>query len=120
MWIKTNDTVMVMAGEDRGTRGKVLRIVRDKSGTGKDRLVVEGVNRVYRHVRRSQRNPQGGRLSVEMPVPQSNVALLCASCGKPTRVGARFATDGSKERFCKKCGAAAGMISPPKRAPAKK
>ena len=77
MWIRANDTVVIIRGEDRGTRGKVLRMVRDKSGNGADRVVVEGVNRVYRHVRRSQRNPQGGRLSVEMPVPQSNVALLC-------------------------------------------
>jgi large subunit ribosomal protein L24 len=116
MWIRTNDTVMIIRGESRGTRGKVLRRIRDKSGNGADRVVVEGVNRVYRHVRRSQRNPQGGRLSVEMPVPQSNVALVCQACGKPTRVGARFLADGAKERYCKKCGASVGMISPAKTA----
>ena len=115
MWIRTNDTVVIIRGEDRGTRGKVLRVVRDKSGKGADRVVVEGVNRVYRHVRRSQRNPQGGRLSVEMPVPQSNVALLCQACGKPTRVGARFLDDGVKERFCKKCGASLGRSRRPGR-----
>jgi large subunit ribosomal protein L24 len=114
MWIRTNDMVMIIRGEERGTRGKVLRMVRDKSGKGADRLVVEGVNRVYRHVRKSQRNPQGGRLNVEMPVAQSNVALLCQACGKPTRVGARFLKDGAKERYCKKCGASVGMISPAK------
>src|SRR5208283_4820098 len=114
MWIRKSDTVVIIRGEDRGTRGKVLRMVRDKSGKGADRVVVEGVNRVYRHVRRSQRNPQGGRLSVEMPVPQSNVALLCQGCGKPTRVGARFLDDGAKERYCKKCGATVGVISPAK------
>ena len=119
MWIRTNDTVMIIRGEDRGTRGKILRVIRDKSGQGADRVVVEGVNRVYRHVRRSQRNPQGGRLSVEMPVPQSNVALLCPACGKPTRVGARFQDDGAKERFCKKCGAAVGAVSPARAAHAK-
>jgi len=111
MWIRTNDTVVIIRGEDRGTRGKILRVVRDKSGRGADRVVVEGVNRVYRHVRRSQRNPQGGRLSVEMPVPQSNVALFCQACGKPTRVGARFLDDGVKERFCKKCGTGLGFLS---------
>jgi large subunit ribosomal protein L24 len=116
MWIKKNDTVVMIKGDDRGTRGKVLRVVADKSGGGAGRLVVEGVNRVYRHVRRSQRNPQGGRLSVEMPVAQSNVALLCPACGKPTRVGARPLADGAKERYCKKCGAAVGMIMPPKSA----
>ena len=77
MWIRKNDTVVMIRGEDRGSRGKVLRVIRDKEGQGAGRVVVEGVNRVYRHVKRSQRNPQGGRLSVEMPVPQCNVALLC-------------------------------------------
>jgi large subunit ribosomal protein L24 len=119
MWIRTNDTVVIIRGEDRGTRGKVLRRIRDKSGNGADRVVVEGVNRVYRHVRRSQRNPQGGRLSVEMPIPQSNVALLCQACSKPTRVGARFLQDGAKERYCKKCGASVGLISPAKSAQGK-
>jgi large subunit ribosomal protein L24 len=120
MWIRTNDTVVMIKGESRGTRGKVLRVIRDKAGNGADRLVVEGVNRVYRHVRRSQRNPQGGRLSVEMPVAQSNVALLCPACGKPTRVGARFLDDGGKERYCKQCGAGVGVIAPSKTAHAKK
>jgi len=114
MWIRTNDTVMVITGDDRGTRGKVLRVVKS---TGK--VVVEGVNRVYRHVRRSQRNPQGGRLSVEMPIPASNVALVCKSCGAATRVGSRRQSDGSKERFCKKCGASNGAIAPPKASSAK-
>ena len=119
MWIRKNDTVVVIRGDERGTRGKVLRVVRDKSGKGADRVVVEGVNRVYRHVRRSQRNPQGGRLSVEMPIAQSNVALLCQACGKPTRVAARFLDDGSKERYCKKCGASVGVIAPARTSHAK-
>ena len=82
MWIKANDTVKVIAGEDRGTTGKVLRVDR-KAG----KLVVEGVNRVYKHVRRSQKNPQGGRLSKEMPVAVSNVQLVCEGCGAATRAG---------------------------------
>jgi large subunit ribosomal protein L24 len=114
MWIRKNDTVVMIKGDDRGTRGKVLRVLRDKEGGGAGRVVVEGVNRVYKHVRRSQRNPQGGRLSVEMPVPQSNVALLCPSCAKPTRVGARSAADGAKERYCKKCGSSVGVVVPAK------
>ena len=72
MWIKANDTVKVITGEDRGTTGKVLRVDR-KAG----KLVVEGVNRVYKHVRRSQKNPQGGRLSKEMPIAVGNVQLVC-------------------------------------------
>jgi large subunit ribosomal protein L24 len=109
MWIKANDTVQVMAGEDRGTRGKVLRVERS---TGK--LVVEGVNRVFKHVRRSQRNPQGGRLSKEMPIQACNVLLVCEKCGAAARFGARYLADGAKERYCKKCGAGNGAIAPPK------
>ena len=109
MWIKTNDSVKVIAGEDRGATGKVLRVNR-KAG----KLVVEGVNRVYKHVRRSQRNPQGGRLSMEMAIPLSNVALVCQSCKAATRTGSRRLPDGSKERYCKKCGAASGAIAPPR------
>src|SRR2546430_9874601 len=99
MHIKTTDTVEVKPGDGKGRRGKVLSIDR-RIG----RLVVEGVNRVYKHVRRSQKNPQGGRLSKEMPVQISNVLLLCSRCGKGVRTGARFAKDGSKERNCKKSG----------------
>jgi large subunit ribosomal protein L24 len=109
MLIRANDTVEVITGDDRGTRAKVLRIDR---AAGK--LVVENVNRVYKHVRKSQRNPKGGRLSKEMPVSLSNVLLVCEACHKASRLGARFLADGSKERYCKKCGAGNGQVSPPK------
>jgi large subunit ribosomal protein L24 len=115
MWIKTNDSVKVIAGEDRGTVGKVLRVGRK---TGK--LVVEGVNRVYKHVHRSQKNPQGGRLSKEMPISASNVQLVCEKCGKATRLGVRYLQSGAKERYCKKCGAGNGQVSPAKERYAKK
>ncbi len=115
MWIKTNDTVRVIAGEDRGTTAKVLRVNR-KTG----RLVVEGVNRVYKHVKRSQKNPQGGRLSKEMPIAVSNVLLVCEGCGAATRLGVRYLPNGGKERYCKKCGAGNGQVSPPKTRYAKK
>ena len=78
------------------------------------KLVVEGINRVYKHVRRSQRNPQGGRLSMEMAIPLSNVALVCQSCKAAARFGARILPDGGKERYCKKCGAGNGTIAPAK------
>jgi large subunit ribosomal protein L24 len=77
---------------------------------------VEGVNRVKKHIRRSQKYPQGGVLSKEMPVQLSNLKYVCQSCGASTRLGARFLADGSKERFCKKCGASAGPIAPAKAA----
>ena len=115
MWIKANDTVKVITGEDQGTTGKVVSVNR-KAG----KLVVEGVNRVYKHVRRSQKNPQGGRLSKEMPIQLSNVLLVCEACGAATRLGARYLNDGAKERYCKKCGAGNGQVSPPKASYAKK
>jgi large subunit ribosomal protein L24 len=82
--------------------------------TGK--ALVEGVNRVKKHIRRSQKYPQGGVLSKEMPVQLSNLKFFCQSCGTATRLGARFLADGSKERFCKKCGASAGQVAPAKAA----
>jgi large subunit ribosomal protein L24 len=115
MWIKTSDTVEIITGEDRGSRGKVLRVVRQ---TGK--VVVEGANRVYKHVRKSQRNPRGGQLSKEMPVAASNVKLVCQACGAAARFGARYLADGTKERYCKKCGAGNGQIAPAKARYAKK
>ncbi len=115
MHIRVNDQVEVLTGDDNGKRGKVLSVDRE---TGK--LIVEGVNRVYKHVRRSQRNPQGGRLAKEMPIPISNVLLVCNSCGQATRSGARFLADGAKERYCKKCGKTMGQIAPPRKAYAKK
>lgn len=115
MHIRTNDTVIVMTGDDRGERGKVLKVNHE---TGK--IIIEHVNRVYKHVRRSQRNPQGGRLSKEMPIPVSNAMLVCIKCNQPTRVGFRLVDDGSKHRYCKKCGASLGEISPARTAKTKK
>jgi large subunit ribosomal protein L24 len=115
MHIKVDDTVQVITGDDEGARGKVLSV---DHAAGK--LTVEGVNRVYKHVRRGQKNPQGGRLSKEMPVQISNVLFVCRACGRPTRTGTRFEGDGSKHRFCKKCGADNGQIAPPKAKHAKK
>ncbi|MEX0586199.1 MAG: 50S ribosomal protein L24 [Pirellulales bacterium] len=115
MHIRVDDTVEVIGGDDRKVRAKVLRVIGDRG-----KLIVEGVNRVYKHMRRSQRNPQGGRLSKEMPVDASNVMLVCESCGKPARTGVRYRDDGSKERYCKKCGAGTGLLAPPRKAYAKK
>lgn len=113
MHIRVDDIVEVITGEDR-VRGKVLKVIRDEDENGATKVLVEGVNRVYRHIRRSQKNVQGGRLSKEMPVSISNVMLVCTACGQPARTGARFRADGTKERFCKKCQAAIGVIAPPR------
>ncbi len=111
MLIRSGDTVEVITGADRGVKSRVILIDR---ATGK--AIVEGVARVYKHVRRSQKNPQGGRLSKEMPVQLSNVAFYCATCDKGVRLGARFTKDGSKERYCRKCGTGVGQIAPAKAA----
>ena len=115
MYIKVNDTVKVIAGANRGDQGKVMQVDRDAG-----KLIVEGVARVYKHVRRSQKNPQGGRLSKEMPIQMSNVLLVCESCGQAARTGSRYLDDGVKERYCKKCGAGNGQIAPPRASHAKK
>jgi len=115
MLIKVNDTVEVMTGDDRGVRGRVLAVNRT-AGT----VLVEGVNRVYKHVRRSQKNPQGGRLSKELPIQASNVMLICPQTNKTTRVGVRYLPDGSKERYSRGSGAPMGQISPPRATYAKK
>ena len=111
MHIRAGDIVEVLTGVDRGTRAKVVSIDH-KHG----KAVVEGVARVFKHVRRTQKNPQGGRLSKEMPIDLSNVALVCESCGKAARTGVRAESDGSKFRYCKKCGKSVGQISPPRAA----
>jgi large subunit ribosomal protein L24 len=111
MLIRTGDNVEVIAGNDRGQKSRVIKVDR---AAGK--AIVEGVNRVKKHIRRSQKHPQGGVLSKEMPVQLSNLKYVCESCGSPTRLGARFLADGGKERHCKKCGASAGQVAPAKAA----
>jgi large subunit ribosomal protein L24 len=105
MHIRANDIVQIITGEDRGVRGKVLKVI-PKRG----KVVVEGANRVYKHMKRSQKNPQGGRLSKEMPIDVSNVMLIDQKTDKPTRVGVRTLKDGSRERFAKRSGASLGSM----------
>ncbi len=96
--IKSGDTVMVVTGADRGKSGKVLRVLTDKN-----RVVVEGINRVWKHVRPSQRYPQGGRIQKDAAIHMSNVMPLDPSSGKGTRV--RFQEkDGHKHRMAVKTG----------------
>jgi large subunit ribosomal protein L24 len=106
MHIRTGDIVEVIAGDDKKVKGKVLHIDREEG-----KLTVEGVNRVYKHVRRSQRNPQGGRLSKEMPIQISNVLLMCPKCGKGVRTGVKVLANGNKQRVCRKCEANLGEIT---------
>lgn len=79
--VKRNDVVEVIAGDHKGARGKVLRVDRDRGW-----VVVEGVNMVYRHVRPTRRNPQGGRLQKEAPIHASNVLTVDPKIGRGSRV----------------------------------
>ena len=115
MKIHKDDTVKVISGKDKSATGKVLSV---NHNNGK--IVVEGVNQVFKHVRPSQKNPQGGRLHVELPIPACKVMALCPKTGKPTRIGYRFLDDGTKERFARVSGETMGEVSPPKAAYAKK
>jgi large subunit ribosomal protein L24 len=108
MYIRKDDVVEVVAGDDKGTRGKVLKVLREKN-----QVVVAGVNRVYRHLRPSKRNPQGGRLSKEMPVNASNVMFVDPATNSPTRVGVRYLPDGSKELYAKKSKTRIRLLSKP-------
>jgi large subunit ribosomal protein L24 len=115
MNFRVDDEVEVIAGADKGHRGKILKIDRKKN-----KVIVEGAGRVWKHVRRSQKNPQGGRLNKEMPIAASNLMLVDPSSGKATRVGVRFLDDGSKERFAKKSGTTIDKIAPARAQHAKK
>jgi large subunit ribosomal protein L24 len=111
MHIRKDDQVEVIKGDDKGKRGKVLSIDRE-TGT----LVVEGVGRVFKHVKKTQKNPQGGRLSKEMAIRISNVLLVCDQCGQAARTGTRYGKDGAKDVVCKACGATIRSMSPPRKA----
>ena len=107
MKFRINDEVEVIAGADKGHRGKIIKIDHKKN-----KVIVEGAGRVWKHVRRSQKNPQGGRLNKEMPIAASNLMLVDPSTGTPTRIGVRYLDDGSKERYAKKSGTSIDKIAP--------
>lgn len=109
MHIRKDDTVEVITGQDCGKRGVVIAVNNDKG-----RVTVEGVNRIWKHVPRSQRNPQGGRLLKEAAIDASNVMVVCPACNAASRMAKRIEDDGSKVRVCRKCNAVAGQISPAK------
>src|SRR6266446_1242872 len=108
MMIRKGDMVRVIAGDDAGASARVLRVLLDKG-----KIVVEGVNKVYKHMKPNRRNPQGGRLSKEMPIDASNVMLIDPSTNKPTRVGVRYLNDGSKELYAKKSKARIRLLTKP-------
>ncbi len=106
MRMRKGDLVVVITGDDASnTARKVLRVL-----DGGERILVEGVNRVYKHVKRGHpSSPQGGRLSRELPIASSNAMVFCSQCNKGVRVGVRV-NEASRERYCKKCKGSLGVI----------
>ena len=98
MNIRKNDTVLVIAGKDRGKKGKVRKAL-----PREDKLVVEGVNMIKRHSKASGAARQAGIIELEAPLNASNVMLVCNKCNKPARVGFSFLSDGRKARICRSC-----------------
>ncbi|MDY6907920.1 MAG: 50S ribosomal protein L24 [Chloroflexota bacterium] len=99
MNIHKDDTVLVIAGKDKGKKGKVRRAL-----PREDRVVVEGVNVVKRHMRARAMTRQAGIIEREMPVHVSNVMLVCGKCNHPTRVGSAQLKGGNRVRTCRRCG----------------
>jgi len=97
--LKKEDTVEIIAGKDKGKRGRILKILR-----GKDRVVVEGANIVKKAMKRRNQQDRGGIIEVEAAIHYSNVAMVCKKCG-PTRIGYKIEGE-NKIRVCRKCGEA--------------
>lgn len=99
MKIRKNDTVLVIAGKDRGKKGKV-RFAYPRE----EKVLVEGINFIKRHTKAVRQIRQAGIVEREAPIHVSNVILLCSRCNHPARVGFRFLEDGRKVRICRSCG----------------
>ncbi len=105
MHVRKGDSVVVIAGKEKGKRGRVLRLL-----TEAGRVVIERVNMVKRHTKPSQRNPRGGIIEKEGSVESSNVSLWCAKCGAPRRARVQEGAEAKgseghahKRRVCAKC-----------------
>ena len=98
MKIRKNDTVLVIAGKDKGKKGKV-RFAYPK----KERILIEGINFIKKHSKARGQAKQAGIIDLEAPVNVSNVMLFCDKCNHPVRIGYRFLEDGRKVRICRSC-----------------
>ncbi len=103
--VKKGDSVVVLAGDDKGKVGEILRV---DTKTGK--VLVQGINRVFKHLKPSRQNPQGGRIQKEMPIDISNVLPVDPKTNQATRVGFKINADGSKERIALKSGESLGVV----------
>ena len=98
MKIRKNDTVLVIAGKDRGKKGKVRKAL-----PREDKIIIEGLNMIKRHSRTKGQAKQAGIIELESPLHVSKVMIICSKCTKPARVGLRFLEDGKRVRFCRAC-----------------
>ncbi len=98
MRIKKGDTVQIISGKDKGNKGKVLR-----SLPKDNKIVVEGLNLVTKHVRPRRAGEKGQRIKMATPLNVSKAMLICPHCKRAIRVGYKILTDGRKKRFCRKC-----------------
>ncbi|MFC2065799.1 50S ribosomal protein L24 [Chloroflexota bacterium] len=98
MKIRKNDTVLVIAGKDKGKKGKV-RSTHPKKG----QILVEGVNFIKKHAKATGQVRQAGIIELEVPIHISNIMLLCDKCNHPTQVGFQFLEDSRKVRVCRSC-----------------
>lgn len=98
MKIRKGDRVQVLSGKDRGKTGTVTRAYPERG-----RVIVDGVNIAKKHQKPTSQTNTGGIIDKEMPIAVDSVAIICGSCGKPTRIGYRFESDGTKVRICRKC-----------------
>lgn len=99
MKVMKNDTVLVISGNYKGKKGKVLKVFPKHR-----RVIVEGVNFIKRHTRPTQKSPQGGIVEKEAPVHVSNLMVICPKCDTPSRLGRKILEDGNKIRVCRSCG----------------
>ena len=100
MHVKTNDTVIVLSGRDKGKQGKVLRAF-PKDG----KLIIEGISVAKKHQKPRKQGEEGGIIKMETPIYACKVMRVCPKCDKPTKPAHSFDDDGRKFRICKKCGA---------------
>ena len=96
--IRKGDTVVVISGRDKGKRGRVLRVLPKKM-----RAIVEGVNLVKKHMRRTREDEKGGIVEIPAPIHLSNLLLYCKNCDRGVRFGVKILEDGTKVRVCKRC-----------------
>jgi large subunit ribosomal protein L24 len=96
--IKKNDNVLVVTGKEKGKKGRVIFV-----DPARDKILIERINIIKRHMKPSKKYAQGGIIEKEAPLNISNVMLVCSKCGKPTRIGNTVLSDGKKVRTCKKC-----------------